>query len=246
MSVHPRPSWLLAVPLAAIGLWAGQGLAHGATQSRGMFGISDDTFRFGLVVLVLSAVVIVLLIVAAVRVLPPPPGVDRPHRAGAGGPFAAAAILLLASVAGYQIGSPQYPAYRAVVSTPTPRPSRDCNAGAWSDVNWSRCDKAGADLSDATLTGADLTRADLTRADLTRADLSGVDLSSANLSGANLSGAWLFDAYMTGTDLSGANLTGATGVPHVMAAVTWNDTTCPDGTNSDAHANTCVGHGDGW
>ena len=49
-------------------------------------------------------------------------------------------------------------------------------------------------------------------------DLSNAYLFNANLIGANLSNADLFDADLTGADLTGVN---------------WNDTTCPDGTNSD-------------
>jgi hypothetical protein len=69
-----------------------------------------------------------------------------------------------------------------------------------------------ATLKDVTLTGADLRGADLTEA-----DLSGADLTRANLSGATLTGATLKD-------------------------VTWSSTICPDGTNSDTHDNTCLGH----
>jgi uncharacterized protein YjbI with pentapeptide repeats len=55
---------------------------------------------------------------------------------------------------------------------------------------------------------------------LTRANLNGADLTGANLTGTNL----------TDADLSGATLT----------AVTWNNTTCPDGTNSNNDGGTCV------
>ena len=57
--------------------------------------------------------------------------------------------------------------------------------------------------------------------------LVGANLKGANLSGANLSGA----------NLSGANLTGAN-----LSDVTWGNTTCPDGTNSDNDGGTCLGH----
>ena len=50
-------------------------------------------------------------------------------------------------------------------------------------------------------------------------DLSFADLSFADLSNANLSNADLSNAYLTG--------------------VYWNDTTCPDGTNSDNNGDTC-------
>ena len=73
-------------------------------------------------------------------------------------------------------------------------------------------------------------------ADLTGADLRGVSLRNADLTGANLS-----DANLADSDLVDATLTG----------VTWSNTVCPDGTNSDSRARrstgkslagTCAGH----
>ena len=61
-----------------------------------------------------------------------------------------------------------------------------------------------------------------------RANLSGVDLSGTDLSGADLSGADLSGADLSGADLSGADL----------SYVTWYNTTCPDGTNSDDNGDT--------
>ena len=49
----------------------------------------------------------------------------------------------------------------------------------------------------------------------------------ANLTNANFTCARLDDATLAGAIVTGA---------------TWNDTTCPDGTNSNDHGNTCVGH----
>jgi hypothetical protein len=41
-------------------------------------------------------------------------------------------------------------------------------------------------------------------------------------------------------NLSNADLTGADVVQNGhMVGVTWNNTTCPDGTNSDDNSNTC-------
>ena len=51
-----------------------------------------------------------------------------------------------------------------------------------------------------------------------------MDLSNADLSNANLRYAILYDADLTGADLT---------------AVYWDDTTCPDGTNSDDNGDTC-------
>jgi uncharacterized protein YjbI with pentapeptide repeats len=75
------------------------------------------------------------------------------------------------------------------------------------------------------LLGPDATLPDayLVDANLTGANLSGANLSLANLTGANL----------TDVDLSGASL-------GTLTSVTWSNTTCPDGTNSDNDGDTCV------
>ena len=73
-------------------------------------------------------------------------------------------------------------------------------------------------------------------ADLSRAELSNADLVRADLSGANLTGANLYNAALNNADLNGANLTGA---DH-LTSVWWNNTICPDGTNSDNNGGTCV------
>ena len=70
--------------------------------------------------------------------------------------------------------------------------------------------------------------------------LSGADLSYTNLRNANLSNADLRGADLEGADLSNADLEGADLNFADLAGVTWNDTTCPDGTNSDDNGNTCV------
>jgi uncharacterized protein YjbI with pentapeptide repeats len=68
---------------------------------------------------------------------------------------------------------------------------------------------------------------DLSYADLTNAMMYDLDLRGANLTGADLTGADL--AYLN-TSYGPADLT----------SVTWSNTTCPDGTNSDNNGNTCV------
>jgi hypothetical protein len=67
--------------------------------------------------------------------------------------------------------------------------------------------------------------------------LRGSDLSDAQLRDADLRGADLRGADLTGADLLGADLSGAD-----VVEVTWNDTVCPDGTNSDDNEATCRGH----
>jgi uncharacterized protein YjbI with pentapeptide repeats len=74
------------------------------------------------------------------------------------------------------------------------------------------------------------------------------DFSSSSLIGANFTGANLTNTFLAGTDLTGANFTNANltcandmNSPFVSNAI-WNNTTCPDGTNSDNNGGTCVGH----
>ncbi|MGB0488192.1 MAG: pentapeptide repeat-containing protein, partial [Candidatus Poseidoniaceae archaeon] len=58
--------------------------------------------------------------------------------------------------------------------------------------------------------------------------------SNAKLTGATLDGSDLTGAVLTGADLTGAHLSGAD-----LASVSWDNTICPDGTNSDDNGNTC-------
>jgi len=91
-----------------------------------------------------------------------------------------------------------------------------------------------AHLDQANLTNADLITANLTNADLTSADLTNADLSGANLGGASLNFANLTNALLgNAKNFSFAHL----------AFVTWNNTTCPDGSISNSHTpNSCIGH----
>lgn len=73
-------------------------------------------------------------------------------------------------------------------------------------------------------------------------------LRNADLQGADLTGAFLGYVDLTGADLTDANLEGANITGAKLSDVTWDNTVCPDGTNSDdvASANgvggTCAGH----
>ena len=98
----------------------------------------------------------------------------------------------------------------------------------------------GVGLSFTDLSGVgSFPAADLTAADFYDSDLSGGDLTSVtSLEGADLAYADLSGANLTGEDLTGATLAYAT-----LAGVIWSNTTCPDGSNSDAHGGTCVGFG---
>jgi uncharacterized protein YjbI with pentapeptide repeats len=128
--------------------------------------------------------------------------------------------------------------------------SGDCLAG----TNFAGANLSNSDLSCTNLEGANLAGANLNGAILENADLSGALLGGANLNNANLIKAILFGATLAGTNLHGANLTGANLTRAILTGanlhganltnVIWDDTTCPDGTNSDDPGNggTCLLH----
>ena len=94
---------------------------------------------------------------------------------------------------------------------------------------------AGIGLEGVTLTGADLSGTNLRGASLSEADFSDADLSGADLTDANL-GPQLLEIDECSATYVGANLENA-----ILTDVTWSNTTCPDGTNSDDNGGTCEG-----
>jgi uncharacterized protein YjbI with pentapeptide repeats len=133
-------------------------------------------------------------------------------------------------------------------------PTADLLLAKLSGADLSGADIAGADmaeaiLSNANLSGTDLASANLTYADASGADLDGADVAGGNLYGANLTSAKLVAANLSGVDLtdaalSGANLTrtdlkGATVAGANFANVIWQDTTCPNGLNSNLYIDGC-------
>jgi phospholipase C len=82
-----------------------------------------------------------------------------------------------------------------------------------------------------------LAGADLSRQNLELANLSGANLTGADLEGSHLDGGFLPNANLTGANLRRADLRHAD-----IAGVTWSNTICPDGSNSNSHGSTCVGH----
>lgn len=107
----------------------------------------------------------------------------------------------------------------------------------------------GADLEGARLHGVEASRVDLTGADLRGADLAATDLSHANLSSADLGGAVFTNRLSKKhTNLTDANLAHATLLRSDLSpanaeltGVTWLDTICPDGSNSDQFTGGCFG-----
>jgi phospholipase C len=78
----------------------------------------------------------------------------------------------------------------------------------------------------------DLRFASLHGQNLRGVDLEGAELTNADLHGVNLEGAFLANANLQGASLVGANTN----------KVVWQNTVCPDGTNSDADGGTCQRH----
>ena len=83
-----------------------------------------------------------------------------------------------------------------------------------------------ANLSNVDLTGVDFSGLNLLRAIFQHANLTGANLTTANLTGVNFTDANLTRANLDGATVSSTNFTGTV----------WNSTTCPDGSNSNAHA----------
>jgi uncharacterized protein YjbI with pentapeptide repeats len=99
-------------------------------------------------------------------------------------------------------------------------PFRDANLA---NARW----RAGSAVA-AIFDGADLHRIDFRRTDLRSASFVDADLRYARLNGVDF----------TNARLSGADWRNATG----KTSAIYSNTTCPDGTNSDANGGTCVGH----
>ena len=96
----------------------------------------------------------------------------------------------------------------------------------------------GPDISKASLpSGSTLEHGRFVGADLADATLAGVSFAFSDLSGASFARSDLSHADFTGANLAGANLVGA-----VLTDATWAQTTCPDGTNSDAVGRSCEAH----
>jgi uncharacterized protein YjbI with pentapeptide repeats/DNA-binding CsgD family transcriptional regulator len=98
----------------------------------------------------------------------------------------------------------------------------------------SGCRLTGADMRAAFLSYASLAGADATGADLRNATLPSADLSGAILRNADLRGTRLADANLRGADLTGALLLGGVDYNQFSREARWADTTCPDGSNSEA------------
>jgi uncharacterized protein YjbI with pentapeptide repeats len=114
------------------------------------------------------------------------------------------------------------------------------------DIRSAHLHLRGALMINTDLTNAQLIAANLNSANLSGATLTGANLENATLVGANLEGANLLGADLTGADFTDANLFRANFRPEVgqlpagrLHGIIWNNTTCPDGTNSDDNGGQC-------
>ena len=130
-------------------------------------------------------------------------------------------------------GTPSALPVNWLIPTDVPDVSQGYLVGPTADLD--AADFSGVDLSGVDLQGANLTISNLQGVDLSGADLQGANLSVSIATDADLSGADLQGANLTSTDLDGANLAGAN-----VTDVIWENTGCPDGTQSTQDGGTCA------
>ena len=91
-----------------------------------------------------------------------------------------------------------------------------------------------ADMRDIHLHFTDVWFSDFTGSNIRGADFRHVQFYDMTLIEVNFEFSNFDDVFFRHSDLTGANLTGVS-----LIDVTWHDTICPDGTNSDNNGNTC-------
>lgn len=123
----------------------------------------------------------------------------------------------------------------AVIDCNDPEPFADLEGCDFSNQNLQGGYYQGADFSSANLTNTNMSDSELADAVFDSADLSGTNFTGSDLTSAGLL------ATLTDTDFVDANLTGAQlADPEALSTVIWGNTTCPDGTNSNADGGTCA------
>ncbi len=134
---------------------------------------------------------------------------------------------------------------KGVVVEIPPETVVDCSASG------GMVDLEGCDFSNQDLQGFFAPYSDFTSANLTNTNLSSAELTGSNFYLVTASGAQFLYSDLTNADFAGATLTNANfGDANLTGAffntdlstVVWGDTTCPDGTNSNADGGTCANH----
>jgi uncharacterized protein YjbI with pentapeptide repeats len=110
-------------------------------------------------------------------------------------------------------------------------------------VNWRGCDKRRIDMRGPAVGGSEMT-ALLVNSDLRGTDFTGAYLLGVPMGGANVEGANFTNASLRFSDLTGANIVTwqqAQDYAHLgLQETIFDNTTCPDGTNSDDVGGTCA------
>jgi len=110
-------------------------------------------------------------------------------------------------------------------------------------VDWRGCDKRRIDMRGPGFGGSEMT-ALLVNADLRGTDFTGAYLLGVFMGGSNVEGANFTDANLTGSNLQGANIVTwqqAQDYAHLgLQETIFDNTICPDGTNSDDVGGTCT------
>ena len=101
-------------------------------------------------------------------------------------------------------------------------------------LRWLHGNFSGANISSADIYEVSFSSVDLQGVDFSYTDFVSVDIIGTNLQGVDFRSAFLVNVYFVDSDLNGADLTD---ISHL--GVTWSNTICPDGTNSNDNGNTC-------
>lgn len=129
----------------------------------------------------------------------------------------------------------------------------DLSNGIFTNANFGNQDLHAFNFRNAKLDIADLNQSNLTDTDFsgvtfTGSGLDNTNLTNANFTNANFTNAAFHNSNFQNTNLTNVNFTGAILLSAInmvtanLTGVTWSNTTCPDGTNSDNNGGTCVGH----
>ncbi|MCK9361083.1 pentapeptide repeat-containing protein [Patescibacteria group bacterium] len=124
-----------------------------------------------------------------------------------------------------------------------------CKSCVLSGATWlQNRDLTNAYLHSVEFFNTDFSSSTLVNAYLAGSSFGGSDFSNANFTNAKLNGTGLQNIDMTGAtfvnaDLSNADLTGSTGLTtSSISGTVWDDSRCPDGSDSDVNGDTCLNH----
>lgn len=124
----------------------------------------------------------------------------------------------------------------------------DLSGQNWSGASITAMNFTGSNLSGFTYSGKpesvsnSFEGTNLTNANLSNTPFHSSGFNGANFTNANLSGTDFSASQLTGANATNANFNGADLRNTYRSDVVWNNTTCPDGTNSNSNGNTCEGH----